>query len=81
MDHLPDARDATPTPSSAALLAGELGVWSSGRDPDDTADPAATPRGDRGASFVVALELRETDVTGADVVFPVAPVVDKAARS
>ena len=31
------------------------------------------------ASFVVALELRETDVTrAADVVFPVAPVTDKA---
>ena len=55
-------------------------AWSSaGVDPDDTADPAATRAAIEAASFVVALELRETDVTRvADVVFPVAPVIDKA---
>jgi NADH-quinone oxidoreductase subunit G len=48
-------------------------------DPDDTADPAATRAAIAAASFVVALELRATDVTrAADVVFPVAPVTDKA---
>ncbi|MDP2774486.1 MAG: NADH-quinone oxidoreductase subunit G, partial [Nocardioides sp.] len=42
-------------------------------------DPAATRAAIEAAAFVVALELRETDVTRmADVVFPVAPVTDKA---
>ena len=50
-----------------------------GVDPDDTADPAATRAAIEAASFVVSLELRETDVTRvADVVFPVAPVTDRA---
>jgi len=64
----------------AALSSGELGgLVIGGVDPDDTADPAATRAAIDAASFVVALELRETDVTrAADVVFPVAPVVDKA---
>ncbi len=64
----------------AALVAGELGgLVIGGVDPDDTADPAATRAAIEAASFVVALELRETDVTrAADVVFPVAPVIDKA---
>ena len=55
-------------------------AWSSaGVDPDDTADPQAFRDALAAASFVVALELRETDVTrAADVVFPVAPVTDKA---
>ena len=64
----------------AALLAGDLrGVVIGGVDPDDTSDPAATRAALEAAAFVVALDLRETDVTrGADVVFPVAPVTDKA---
>jgi len=64
----------------AALNAGELGgLVVGGVDPDDTADPAATRAALVAASFVVALDLRETEVTrGADVVFPVAPVTDKA---
>jgi len=50
-----------------------------GVDPDDTADPTAFRAGLASASFVVALELRETDVTRmADVVFPVAAVTEKA---
>ena len=58
--------------SSAGLVVG-------GVDPDDTADPAAFRAALDAASFVVALELRETDVTrAADVVFPVAAVADKA---
>jgi NADH-quinone oxidoreductase subunit G len=63
-----------------ALLTGELsGVVVGGVDPDDTADPAAFRSALASASFVVALELRETDVTrAADVVFPVASVADKA---
>ena len=64
----------------AAVLAGELGgLLVGGVDPDDTADPAAFRAALDAAGFVVALELRETDVTrAADVVFPVAPVTDKA---
>jgi NADH-quinone oxidoreductase subunit G len=63
-----------------AVNAGELAALVvGGVDPDDTADPAAFRAALDAASFVVALELRETDVTRvADVVFPVAAVVDKA---
>lgn len=64
----------------AALVGGEIGgLVIGGVDPDDTADPAATRAAIDAARFVVSLELRETDVTrAADVVFPVAPVTDKA---
>jgi NADH-quinone oxidoreductase subunit G len=64
----------------AALVSGEVrGLVIGGVDPDDTSDPAATRAALESAAFVVALELRETDVTrAADVVFPVAPVSDKA---
>ncbi|HQR26275.1 MAG TPA: molybdopterin dinucleotide binding domain-containing protein, partial [Nocardioides sp.] len=64
----------------SAVLAGTIGgLVVGGVDPDDTADPAATRAAVERAGFVVALELRETDVTrAADVVFPVAPVTDKA---
>lgn len=80
VDHLPDAEGRDADAIVAALAAGELGgLVIGGVDPDDTADPAATRAAIEAASFVVALELRETDVTrAADVVFPVAPVVDKA---
>ena len=64
----------------AAAIAGEIGgLVVGGVDPDDTADPQATRDALQAAKFVVALDLRETDVTrAADVVFPVAPVADKA---
>jgi NADH-quinone oxidoreductase subunit G len=64
----------------AALLSGELrGLVVGGVDPDDTADPAAFRSALDAAAFVVAMDLRETEVTlAADVVFPVAPVTDKA---
>ncbi|QCX28665.1 NADH-quinone oxidoreductase subunit G [Nocardioides jishulii] len=64
----------------AAALAGQVsGLVVGGVDPDDTADPAAFRAALEAASFVVALEQRETDVVrAADVVFPVAPVTDKA---
>ncbi len=63
----------------AAVNAGEIGgLVVGGVDPDDTADPAAFRAALDRASFVVAIEQRETDVTRvADVVFPVAPVSDK----
>jgi NADH-quinone oxidoreductase subunit G len=64
----------------ARAIIGELGgLVIGGVDPDDTADPQAFRAALDAASFVVALELRETDVTrAADVVFPVAPVTDKS---
>ncbi len=64
----------------AALAAGELaGLVIGGVDPADTADPVATEAAIAAADFVVALDLRASDVTrAADVVFPIAPATDKA---
>jgi NADH-quinone oxidoreductase subunit G len=64
----------------AALVKGDLGgLVVAGVDPDDTRDPAAFRAALDAASFVVSLEQRMTDVARrADVVFPVAPVTDKA---
>jgi NADH-quinone oxidoreductase subunit G len=80
VDSLPEAPGRDADAIVAALVSGELGgLVIGGVDPDDTADPAATRAAIAAASFVVALDLRETDVTrAADVVFPVAPVIDKA---
>jgi NADH-quinone oxidoreductase subunit G len=56
----------------AALLVG-------GVEPADLADPDAALAGVAAAKFVVSLELRHSAVTElADVVFPVAPVAEKA---
>ncbi|HEU4810863.1 MAG TPA: NADH-quinone oxidoreductase subunit G [Nocardioides sp.] len=80
VDSLPESVGRDADAIVAALVAGELGgLVIGGVDPDDTTDPAATRAAIEAASFVVALELRETDVTrAADVVFPVAPASDKA---
>ena len=80
VDHLPETPGRDGDAIVAALAAGELsGLVVGGIDPDDTADPAATRAAIEAASFVVALEIRETELTRqADVVFPVAPVTDKA---
>src|SRR4051812_37163578 len=79
LETLPDAPGRDTDGIVAAVNAGELGgLVVGGVDPDDTADPAAFRAALEAASFVVALELRETDVTRvADVVFPVASVSDK----
>ncbi|MFC6288027.1 NADH-quinone oxidoreductase subunit G [Nocardioides sp. GCM10027113] len=80
VDELPHGPGRDADAIVAAVNAGEIGgLVVGGVDPDDTADPAATRATLEAARFVVALELRETDVTrAADVVFPVAPVTDKA---
>jgi NADH-quinone oxidoreductase subunit G len=80
VDSLPEAAGRDADEIVAAVNAGEVhGLVVGGVDPDDTADPAAFRAALDRASFVVALELRESDVTRvADVVFPVAPVSDKA---
>ncbi|HEY0889208.1 MAG TPA: NADH-quinone oxidoreductase subunit G [Nocardioides sp.] len=73
-----DGRDADAI--VAGVLAGALGgLVVGGVDPLDTADPAAFLAALDAASFVVSLEIRESEVTRrADVVLPVAPVTDKA---
>ncbi|GAA4112177.1 NADH-quinone oxidoreductase subunit G [Nocardioides fonticola] len=80
VDSLPERPGRDADAIVAALAAGELGgLVIAGVDPRDTADPAATRAAIEAASFVVALEIRETEVTrAADVVFPVAPASDKA---
>ncbi|MDZ5622739.1 NADH-quinone oxidoreductase subunit G [Nocardioides sp. HM23] len=80
VDALPEAEGRDADGIVAALNAGELGgLVIAGVDPADTADPAATRAAVGAAGFVVALDLRETEVTRvADVVLPVAPVSDKS---
>ena len=80
VDSLPEHEGRDGDAIVAALASGELGgLVVGGVDPDDTSDPAAFRAAVDAARFVVALELRETDVTrAADVVFPVAAVTDKA---
>jgi NADH-quinone oxidoreductase subunit G len=73
-----DGRDATAI--LAAASAGELGaLLIGGVELADMPDPDAALKAVDAAPFVVSLELRESAVTAlADVVFPVAPVVEKA---
>ncbi|MEO9324406.1 NADH-quinone oxidoreductase subunit G [Nocardioides sp. C4-1] len=80
VDSLPETPGRDCDAIIAALLSGELGgLVIGGVDPADTTDPAATTAAVQAATFVVALDLRANDVTrAADVVFPVAPVTDKA---
>ncbi len=80
VDALPETTGRDGDAIVAALAAGEIGgLVIGGLDPADTTDPEATRAAIEAAGFVVALELRETEVTrAADVVFPVAPVTDKA---
>jgi NADH-quinone oxidoreductase subunit G len=80
VEHLPETTGRDADQIVAALNAGDLGgLVIAGVDPGDTTDPVATQAAIEAASFVVALELRESPVTrAADVVFPVAPMTDKA---
>ncbi|RLV50520.1 NADH-quinone oxidoreductase subunit G [Nocardioides mangrovicus] len=80
VDSLPDAEGRDTDAILAAAASGELGgLVVAGVDPADLADPIAGRAAIEAAAFVVALELRESEVTAAaDVVFPVAPVSDKS---
>lgn len=80
VDALPEAEGRDADAIVAALAARELGgLVVAGVDPLDTADPAGTRAAIEGAGFVVALDLRSSEVTAlADVVLPVAPVSDKS---
>ncbi len=64
----------------AAAAAGKLGALVvAGVDPGDLSDPALAERALDNVDFLVSLEVRRSAVTErADVVFPVAPVVEKS---
>ena len=64
----------------AAATSGELSaLLVGGVDPDDLPDPAAARTALERVGFLVSLELRRSAVTDlADVVLPVAPVIEKA---
>jgi len=63
--------DAVTAGTLKALLVGGVEI-------DDLPDPAAARAALKAASFVVSLEVRESDVTKvADVVLPIAPVIEK----
>jgi NADH-quinone oxidoreductase subunit G len=66
----------------AAAAAGELGALVVGSvDPADFADPSLASAALANVGFVVSLEIRHSAVTQhADVVFPVAPMAEKAGR-
>ncbi|HEX4654257.1 MAG TPA: NADH-quinone oxidoreductase subunit G [Mycobacteriales bacterium] len=62
-----------------AAAAGEIALVVGGIDPTDFTDPQLVLEALDNAPFVVSLELRESAVTDrADVVFPVAPAVEKS---
>jgi len=77
---LPSAPGRDTTGILAAARSGELGaLLVGGVELGDLPDPDAALAAIDAAPFVVSLELRESAVTAlADVVFPVAPVVEKA---
>ncbi|KHO23499.1 NADH-quinone oxidoreductase subunit G [Mycolicibacterium setense] len=77
-----DLPDTPGRDTSAILAAAADGMLSAlivgGVEVTDLPDPAAAVAALRATPFVVSLELREREVTElADVVFPVAPVVEK----
>jgi NADH-quinone oxidoreductase subunit G len=77
---LPSTPGRDTTGILAAARSGELGaLLVGGVELGDLPDPDAALAAIDAAPFVVSLELRESAVTAlADVVFPVAPVVEKA---
>ncbi len=80
VEHLPETPGRDGDAILTAAAAGELGgLVVGGVDLGDLADPELARQAVATAGFVVALELRESDVTrAADVVFPVAPVTDRS---
>ena len=77
---LPDAAGRDTAAILAAARGGELrALLIGGVEVADLPDPQAALAAIEAAPFVVSLELRESEVTDlADVVFPVAPVVEKS---
>jgi NADH-quinone oxidoreductase subunit G len=75
----PDAPGRDTDDILRAAAAGEIALVVGGIDPTDFADPQLVLDALDNAPFVVSLEIRESAVTDrADVVFPVAPAVEKA---
>jgi NADH-quinone oxidoreductase subunit G len=80
VDSLPEEPGRDTAEMLVAAANGTLkGLVVAGVDPNDLADPAAATDALENAGFLVSLELRPTAVTRqADVVFPVAPTVEKS---
>nr|WP_090345339.1 NADH-quinone oxidoreductase subunit G [Mycolicibacterium malmesburyense]CRL77609.1 NADH-quinone oxidoreductase subunit G [Mycolicibacterium malmesburyense] len=80
VDGLPNTPGRDTTAILEAARGGELGaLLVGGVEVTDLPDPEAALAAIESAPFVVSLELRESAVTAvADVVFPIAPVVEKA---
>ena len=80
VDHLPEVVGRDGDAILAAAAEGKLGgLVVGGVDPGDLPDPALAREAIATAGFVVALEVRASEVTrAADVVFPVAPVTDRS---
>ncbi len=80
VDDLPAGEGRDTSAILAAARAGDLGaLLIGGVELTDLPDPVAALAAVDAAPFVVSLELRESAVTErADVVFPVAPVVEKS---
>ncbi|MGZ8803415.1 MAG: NADH-quinone oxidoreductase subunit G, partial [Mycobacterium sp.] len=80
VDELPSDTGRDTAGILQAARGGELGaLLIGGVELDDLPDPEAAIAAVDAAPFVVSLELRESAVTArADVVFPVAPVVEKS---
>ncbi|MGH8825209.1 MAG: molybdopterin-dependent oxidoreductase, partial [Jiangellaceae bacterium] len=80
VEHVPWRPGRDTAAMVAALADGELaGALVGGVEAADLPDPAAALGALSAAQFVVSLEVRTSDITAlADVVLPVAPVVEKA---
>ena len=80
LDGMPDEPGRDTSGILEAAGHGELeALLIGGVEPADLADPQAALAAIEAAGFVVSLEIRESEVTAlADVVFPVAPVAEKA---
>ncbi|WP_445169370.1 NADH-quinone oxidoreductase subunit G [Mycolicibacterium sp. Dal123E01] len=80
VDELPAAAGRDTGEILVAAADGELdALLIGGVDPTDLPEPQAALAAIESTGFVVSLELRESSVTAlADVVFPIAPVVEKA---
>ena len=80
VEHLPEHPGRSTDAIIGAAREGQLaGLVVGGVDLDDLTDPVAAREAVANAGFVVALEVRGSEVTrAADVVFPVAPVTDRS---
>ena len=80
VEHLPETPGRDGDAIVTAAAAGELGgLVVGGVDLADLPDPVLAREAIARAGFVVALEVRASEVTeAADVVFPVAPVTDRS---